>query len=871
MTLNETVDTERKNAMDNAMQIIEQAKPANAEEAARIIDNSGPQLGAPREYYKGQGDDISGDEVERRVLAERKKRQQAQQAQNRPVTASQYSQVNPEREALAQRVRAREQAKAEADRQEREDKAKRFEPTPSTTALDNKGNQVRRQVYGSKVRYTNDKTGQVWWKNIDADGNETDLEGGKPDSMLRQEAMNMGLSPSTLDNKGVDWKRIMQDKNAERMAKSIEHAKKIQNAQQLSIQKRNAIRNKLNLAVGDLFSVALSDLDSRIKDKETIASALANLQPGQVDKEAQVGRDKNGKFYAFGYVRKEALEEGNKRAAELGQKDSFKGVLARQYINKFGEAVGEPQIHVGYTKGGIVGTDEGHYLADPFTLHRVAGMIASSYKADNPSADDLEARKYAVAALGGRNPMNWDIPLTEQEKAQQAKDMLDSKSKADLEAAKAKGAADIMAAHARSQPGGTGASSGVNKDASSAYFKAREAAEKAADNAGILDPKERKEFITQFVTDWMDGWRNQTGQVIDGVNPGVEGNPAPTVGKGEFGKEWEGHLARLKKGVGKKVPTVKKPDGEVANPEGGETVAPQGGETVAPQGEGKDKPVEAPQYKEGNTEEVLVHNQKIADNEFKKAGGTYDGGSNYEINDYDYLSDDQKKVFQSKYDSNNPKDKNGAIAAQKAASKAKKEFEEVKKLAFAKIDEEVRRDQKYKYNKQLRDDEIRDRKKNWERLYDPTIKNILAPGTVFQKNNKKDFRELSEYYDAQRKVQAAEERKLRIKKRIDKEKIQDEKNTQNSKYDEGEFDKYVEDLLKEDNEQFVKEDDEKSKNIDVLNKKRSDERRDKNTSYRYNIIDEYEQNKQRGKTKIDGFEEQRIRDLKQFDEDTREL
>ena len=297
--------------------------------------------------------------------------------------------------------------------------------------------------YGSKVRMVDQKTKQETWYEKDAKGNLTPIS--EPQSETQRKMMAKGHTFASLQKagfKGDAWGAAIaaqrQNENDARLAKSRAYSDEIlmaQNAERDAIRKRKA---NTVLSLGDATKTALAELSGDIMlDPETKTIFGKDGKP--VDPRVRVAKD--GSYYLWGALRKDALTALNKRRTGNGGSE-LTHVAAYTPIDKYGNrkknADGtevDPMIAV--TDQAVDGKAPAKF--NHYNLSHIARRLAEAHK--NAGNGEGEAvQQEVMSMLGGRDPLGWrkvarpDGKLT----YEQQKDILTTKDAGITERANAK-------------------------------------------------------------------------------------------------------------------------------------------------------------------------------------------------------------------------------------------------------------------------------------------------------------------------------------------------------------------------------------------------------------------------------------------------
>ena len=294
----------------------------------------------------------------------------------------------------------------ELQAEELETDRKRFTPTESTNTEDG----LNRQVYGSKVRYTDDKGNVVKWGELDADGNETaaDAPGStklQADMDARTKRFNDGESVwSSMSDASKSFARAAQW-NAAANAQRAERAYQSQQAMNGVIADADRIRNEKlakkreqRLAAGDAFAIATSRLKGDVqKDPET----------GKIDDprlRTEVGKDGVEHNYIVSVVGRDELGSVNSRRRNAGSMNEYNSVIARYEVDANGNKIGDVEFGVSDRVGGKAGSNNQFRF---ISSSQAARMLQKDLVANGVDAEDAKHQVVNTILGGLSNPYGW--------------------------------------------------------------------------------------------------------------------------------------------------------------------------------------------------------------------------------------------------------------------------------------------------------------------------------------------------------------------------------------------------------------------------------------------------------------------------------
>lgn len=230
-----------------------------------------------------------------------------------------------------------------------------------------------RTQFGAYMRVVDQNTGATSWEK---DGKPVTA----PQSVQMMEAISTGRRPGA-----NSWSEAVKLQQAENTERAIDYTRRAIEFNRQSADERRRKRAQFDAAVGDQLATALDALNG---------------------KDAVIKEGRDGRRWKMGYVNAGALKKAGEMIAERGGRDALGSVIAYQQVDKFGNPVGDAQFALTYVKDGNVQTG-GRKFFKRFSMADAAKIMSDAQIA--LGNDEMSARNYAVNALRGANPFNWDV------------------------------------------------------------------------------------------------------------------------------------------------------------------------------------------------------------------------------------------------------------------------------------------------------------------------------------------------------------------------------------------------------------------------------------------------------------------------------
>lgn len=227
--------------------------------------------------------------------------------------------------------------------------------------------------FGSFTRFVDQKTGKESWLDYN-------LAGENPRSVVAARILGSGRRlPADF------WTRKDYAEAEGESSKALDYTQRAIEFNRQAERDKVRRRAQFDASVGDQFATALDALGGE---------------------SAVIKEGKDGRRWKMGYVNRGALAKANELISERGGRDSLSSVIAYQRVDKFGKPVGDVQFALAYVKDGNV-RDGGQKYFRRFSMGDAARIMANAQQ--RLGQDEYSARSYAVNALRGANPFNWEV------------------------------------------------------------------------------------------------------------------------------------------------------------------------------------------------------------------------------------------------------------------------------------------------------------------------------------------------------------------------------------------------------------------------------------------------------------------------------